>query len=503
MDAGQLGAGAAIRNRLTNHLAIRIQFSERPRPMNQHPLWKYVEQSQARFHVLSDTVWATPETCYAEKQSVAAHIAELKHQGFKVTENAADIPTAVIGEAGKGGPVIALLGEFDALAGLSQQADVAEQMPLIDGANGHGCGHNMLGSAAMLAAVALRDWLKETGTPGRVRYYGCPAEEGGAAKTFMVKAGVFDDVDIAITWHPHSIPGVIRGSSLANCRVDFTFEGQASHASASPHLGRSALDAVELMNVGINYMREHMPSSARIHYAIIDGGGISPNVVQAKAVVRYVVRSETAPEMLKLLTRVRKVAEGAALMTETCVSDQILAAVSNTIYNPPLGEVMQRNLELLGPPQFSQADQLYAARFQATMTQEDISAAYGMIGIAPKDQKVLADFFAPADAPEVLLSGSTDVSDVSWVIPTVQMWGANYAIGTPFHSWQMVAQGKSGPAIKGMIHAAAAMAATGADVFLDAELRERAKSDLAQRVGRDGYVSPLPDDATPPTAAMG
>lgn len=471
--------------------------------MNQHPLWKYVEQSQARFHALSDTVWATPETCYAEKQSVAAHIAELKHQGFKVTENAADIPTAVIGEAGEGGPVIAILGEFDALAGLSQQADVAEQVPLVDGANGHGCGHNMLGSAAMLAAVALRDWLKETGTPGRVRYYGCPAEEGGAAKTFMVKAGVFDDVDIAISWHPSSIPGAIRGSSLANCRIDFTFEGQASHAAASPHLGRSALDAVELMNVGINYMREHMPDAARIHYALIDCGGISPNVVQAKAVVRYVVRDQTAPEMMKLLARVRKVAEGAALMTETKVGDQILAAVSNLVENTPLVDVMQRNLDLLGPPPFDDSDRAYAAKFQATMGSDDISSAYQMAGVAEKDRLVLADFIVPADAPAMSLSGSTDVADVSWVIPTVQMWGANYAIGTPFHSWQMVAQGKSGPAIKGMIHAAAAMAATGADVFLDAELRERAKSNLAQRVGRDGYVCPLPDDATPPTAAMG
>jgi len=470
--------------------------------MNEHPIWKHVHASKTRFHDLSNTVWATPETCYAEAESVAAHTAELRHQGFEVTENVAGIPTAVMGEAGEGGPVIAFLGEFDALAGLSQQADLPEQKPITPGANGHGCGHNMLGSAAMLAAVALRDWLAETGTPGRVRYYGCPAEEGGAAKTFMVKAGVFDDVDIAITWHPHSIPSVVRGSSLANCRIDFTFEGRASHAAASPHLGRSALDGVELMSVGINYLREHMPDSARIHYAIIDGGGISPNVVQAKAKVRYVVRADTAPEMLTLLERVRKVAQGAAMMTETQVSDQVLAAVSNLVENEPLCDVMQRALDQLGPPAFSDTDRAYAARFQATMTPEDIEAAYTSLGQTPRRDLVLPDFVVPADTPPSSLGGSTDVADVSWVVPTVQLWGANYAIGTPFHSWQMVAQGKSTPALKGMVHAACAMAAVGVDAVTDADLRARAWEDLRARTP-NGYTCPLAEEAEPPIAAMG
>ena len=200
--------------------------------MNEHPVWAFVARAEPRFRALADTVWATPETCYAETRSAAAHAAELAHQGFRVTEGAGGIPTAVVGEAGAGAPVIAFLGEFDALAGLSQVADLAEPKPLDPGANGHGCGHNLLGSASMLAAVALRDWLSQTGSPGTVRYYGCPAEEGGAGKTFMVRAGLFDDVDAAISWHPHSIPGLMRGSSLANCRVDFTFRGRASHAAA-------------------------------------------------------------------------------------------------------------------------------------------------------------------------------------------------------------------------------------------------------------------------------
>ena len=470
--------------------------------MNQHPLWTYVDTVQSRFKELSDRVWATPETCYAEKASVAAHLDELRHQGFRVTENLAGIPTAVMGEAGEGGPVIAILGEFDALAGLSQKADVFEQDPLEAGANGHGCGHNLLGSAAMLAATAVKNWLAETGTPGRVRYYGCPAEEGGAAKAFMVREGAFDDVDVAVSWHPGSIPGVFKGSSLSNARVDFTFTGRASHAAAAPHLGRSALDAVELMSVGINYMREHMPDEARIHYAIIDGGGISPNVVQAHAKVRYVVRAATAPDMLKLLARVQKVAEGAALMSETQLSDKVLAAVSNLIYNGPLGDVMQADLDPLAPPPFTEEDKAYAAKFQATLTEDDILAAYRSMGIKEGERKSLADFVVPATAPTVEMGGSTDVADVSWVVPTVQVWGANHAIGTQLHSWQAVAQGKSVPALKGMVHAAALMAATAADAMIDPDLRARAKADLAARVGPQGYVSPLPENAIPPIAEM-
>ncbi|MEW9922434.1 M20 family metallopeptidase [Marimonas sp. MJW-29] len=470
--------------------------------MNEHQLWAYVDAAKQRFKTLSDRVWETPETCYAETKSAAAHLEELTFQGFRVQENVADIATAVIGEAGSGGPVIAFLGEYDALAGLSQKADVLKQDPLVEGANGHGCGHNLLGSAAMLSAVAVKNWLEETGTPGRVRYYGCPAEEGGAAKTFMVREGAFDDVDIAITWHPGDIPGIVKGSSLANARVDFTFEGRASHAAAAPHLGRSALDAVELMNVGVNYLREHIPDEARIHYAMIHGGGISPNVVQAYAKVRYVVRAGTAPEMLELLERVRKVGTGAAMMTETTMSHQILAAVSNLIYNEPLGEAMQNNLERLGPPPFSEVDLAYATRFQATLSEQDIQQTYRARGLVEDVRKPLADFIVPASIPPMPLGGSTDVADVSWVVPTVQMWGANHAIGTQLHSWQAVAQGKSQPAIKGMVHAAAVMAATGADAMVDPELRARAKEDLARRVGPKGYVCPLPPAIKPPVAEM-
>ena len=470
--------------------------------MNKHIIWEYVEKLEPRFHALADQVWSTPETCYGEHLSMEAHYSELIHHGFKVKQGIAGIPTALIAEAGTKGPVIAFLGEYDALAGLSQQSDIFEEKPIKKNGNGHGCGHNLLGSAAMQAATSLKNWMTETGTEGIIRYYGCPAEEGGAAKTFMVREKAFEDVDIAITWHPGSLPGVVRGSSLANCRVDFMFEGRASHAAGAPHLGRSALDAIELMNVGVNYMREHMPDKARIHYAIIDGGGISPNVVQSKGRVRYVVRDENTPKMLKLLERVKKIARGAAMMTETKVKIKMLAGVSNLIYNKTLGEVMQRNLDLLGPPVFTNKERQYAKKMQSTMSYNDIETAYLQAGISEVKDQVLAESIVPPNAKEIGMSGSTDVADVSWVVPTVQLWGANYTIGTPFHSWQMTAQGKSSIAIKGMTHAATAMAATGVDVLLDKKLREDAWLDLQKLLDQNAYVSPLLDNAKPPIKDM-
>ena len=296
---------------------------------NEDLVWSLVDQKSPDFLALSDRIWDNPEIASDEHDSVAEHTAMLHAQGFRVTSDIAGIPTAVMGEAGEGGPVIAILGEYDALPGLSQEAGVAEPRPLPGSGLGHGCGHNLLGSAALLAAAAVKDWLAENGLPGRVRYYGCPAEEGGAAKAFMVREGAFGDVDIAISWHPSSFSGVNDAMSLANTRIDFTFTGRASHAAAAPHLGRSALDAVELMNVGVNYMREHMPSDARIHYAMLDGGGIAPNVVQASAKVRYAIRARELPELWPLIERVKKVAQGAALMTETSVAFQTISAVSN------------------------------------------------------------------------------------------------------------------------------------------------------------------------------
>lgn len=460
-----------------------------------------VEEKKHAFIDLSDRVWGTPETCYMETLSAAAHRALLAAEGFTITDNVAGIPTALMGEAGTGGPVIAILGEYDALAGLSQKAGVARQEPEVAGANGHGCGHNLLGSASLLAASALKDWLKESGTPGRVRYYGCPAEEGGAAKAFMVRAGAFDDVDIAICWHPSDFAGVQRHTSLANSRVDFTFHGRAAHAGANPHLGRSALDAVELMNVGVNYMREHMPSDCRIHYAILDAGGISPNVVQARAKVRYVVRAPEIGGMLSLIGRVRNIAKGAGLMTETSVESEVISAVSNLLPNTPLMEVMQRIWDEQGPPPFDDADREFASDIRKALSVDDIAASWNGVELEGRDIS-LADFILPAHDRTPLDTGSTDVGDVSWAVPTVQAHGPTMAIGTQFHTWQLVAQGKSPLAHKGMVAVAKVMAATGAVAMVDAPLREAAWKELERRRKGKPYISPLPEGAEPPVAAM-
>lgn len=317
---------------------------------NSEAVWDIVEEKRDAFFGLSDRIWGMPETNYQEYRSAAEHVAMLEAEGFRVEQGIAGMPTAMMGEAGEGGPVIAILGEFDALPGLSQQAGAAEQRPIEEGGNGHGCGHNLLGSGSMMAAAAVKEYLARNNLKGRVRYYGCPAEEGGSSKGFMVRAGLFDDVDIAICWHPAAFAGVNNPISLACNEINFHFTGRASHAAASPHLGRSALDAVELMNVGVNYMREHMPSSARVYYAVTDTGGHAPNVVQAKASVRYLIRARTLPELLVLVERVKKVAEGAALMTETSVRSRIISGDANLVGNTPLEALMHANLERLGPP---------------------------------------------------------------------------------------------------------------------------------------------------------
>ena len=464
---------------------------------NRNSLWRQVDAHRDRMIALADRVWAMPEVCYTETRSAAEHVAELRHQGFRITENVAGIPTAVIGEAGEGGPVIAFLGEYDALPGLSQEAGATEHRPIEAGGHGHGCGHNLLGSAALLAATAMKDWLAETGTPGRVRYYGCPAEEGGAAKAFMVREGAFQDADVAISWHPHSFWEVAPPLSLANTRADFTFTGRAAHAAAAPHLGRSALDAVELMNVGVNYMREHMPSDARVHYALLDAGGIAPNVVQAHARVRYSIRARDLPGMLDLVERVRKIAQGAAMMSETTMEMGIVSAVSNVVGNAPLEATLQGIMEELGPPHFSDDDRAFARGIQATLSPDNLESIYRTIGM-PKTDAPLADFVVPLDARRNPAIGSTDVGDVSWVVPTVQAHAPTVAIGTPFHTWQVVAQGKAPAAHKAMVQVAKAMAATGASVLTNPDLLAAAKADLAARTGERGYVSPLPADVTPP-----
>jgi len=463
-----------------------------------HPeIWDHVAEKQEKCFALSDTVWDHPELNFTEERACSAHELLLREEGFVVNRGVADLPTALMAEAGEDGPIIAVLGEYDALPGLGQVAGLPqEQMPK-NSSHGHGCGHNLLGSGSMLAAVAIKDWLKKSGIKGRVRYYGCPAEEGGSGKGFMVRAGLFDDVDVAICWHPGCFAGLSTPLSLACKEVIFSFKGRASHAAMAPHLGRSALDAVELMNVGVNYMREHMPSTARIHYAITDTGGMAPNVVQAQAVVRYLVRDRHLTDMQALVERVFNIAKGASLMTETQFSHKIVSADANLIGNTPLESIMQRVLEQLGPPDFDAQDREIARQFQETLSHQDIENAYAQFGVAYRENLYLCDeIYEPYKTDDSFI-GSTDVGTVSWVVPTVQMRGATSAIGTPLHSWQMTAQGKLPYAHKGMAHAAKAMAACAVEIFTHPEKLPQIKADLVRRLNGAKFVNPIPPDAVP------
>lgn len=463
---------------------------------NSDRIWDLVEGRREAYRALADRVYDTPEVLYTEYASADAHEEQLRAEGARVSRGVAGIPTAVVGEWGADGPVIAILGEYDALPELGQAPGVAEPRPT--GGPGHGCGHNLLGSAALMTAAAVADWLAETGMPGRVRYYGCPAEEGGAAKTFMVREGLFDDVAAAISWHPATLNGVSEPQSLANTRVDYTFHGRAAHAAAAPELGRSALDAVELMNIGVNYLREHIPDDARVHYAYLDAGGSAPNVVQARATVRQLIRARDLPGLRDLIARVDRIAEGAALMTETRMERRIVSGVSNILGNRVLEETMQAAFDRLGAPEFDAEDRRFAEAIQKTLTPEHVAQSFRRFGIRPRMDLVLADFVVPLDRAQTGGEGSTDVGDVSWAVPTVQARVATCAVGTPFHTWQLTAQGKSPMAHKGMEHAAKVMAATARMLFENPEVLAAAQAEHAAQMAQTPYMCPMPDEVKPP-----
>lgn len=471
----------------------------RNEPVSLAKLSAEVERKSPAFTAVADRIWEHAELRFDEHRSIEEQIALLEAEGFRVTRNVGGIPTAFMAEAGSGGPVLGFLGEFDALAGLSQEAGVAEPRPIKPGATGHGCGHNLLGAGAMLAAVAARDALAEQGLPGTVRYYGCPGEEGGSGKTFMARAGAFDDIDAAVSWHPGVVSSVMSSRSLANFQVYFRFKGRASHAAGSPWLGRSALDAVEIMNVGVNYLREHMPLDCRVHYAITNSGGNSPNVVQAEAEVLYLIRGPRVKEAQALFERVKACAEGAAIMTGTRMEMEIDKACSDTVPNTALEMRMFENLSNLGAPAFDAQDRAFAEEIRRTLSEEDIADSIHAVG-APEEvgAQPLHEGVLHFDGNSRPGNGSTDVGDVSQIVPTVQCWGATWAVGTPFHTWQAVAQGKSPGAHKGMVQAAKAMAATALDMFQDAELLARAKAELKQRTGGKPYACPIPDAVLPP-----
>ncbi|WP_435526238.1 amidohydrolase [Microbacterium elymi] len=366
------------------------------------------------------------------------------------------------------------------------------------------CGHNLLGAGSLLAAVALARHLAATGQPGTVRYYGCPAEEGAAGKTFMVAGGAFDGVDAAVSWHPMDAMTTTQWNTLAYTQAYFRFRGVASHAGGMPQHGRSALDAAELMNVGVNFLREHMDDSDRIHYAFTDGGGPSANVVQPTAALYYIVRSRTVVSMRTLYERVKKVAEGAAMMTETEVEIEFDGACAEMLPNRVLEEALHANVVELGPVPFDEADQEYGRLIAEGLP--DGAAAAGQLRIGqPVDGHPYFDGIPALVDPDrrALMTGSTDVSDVSWIAPTVQITGGTHVVGTPAHSWQFVTQAKSPAAHKGMIHSATAMAATALDLITHPDLLQAARAEFEGVIAQTPYDCPIPEGVVAPPLRAG
>lgn len=466
-----------------------------------------IESRRDDFCAIADDIWDHPETRFQEFWSAARLADALEAEGFQLSRHAGGIPNAFIASFGEGKPVIALLGEFDALAGLSQQAHSAEPTSATPGENGHGCGHNLLGTAAFAAAVAAKQWLQQHGGSGTLRFYGCPGEEGGSGKTFMVREGLFDDIDAALTWHPEAWAGMFSTSTLANIQAAWRFTGTAAHAANSPHLGRSALDAVTLMTTGSNFLNEHIIEKARVHYAITDTGGVSPNVVQAQAEVLYLIRAPEIADVQQIFARIEKIAQGAALMTETSVSCRFEKACSSYLPNRTLEAAMYQAVCHYGTPQWSNEERAFAADIRATLGVNDIqNSLKNIAGTSGEEGKafarrhhdtVLIDEVAPWAATENVLAGSTDVGDVSWKAPVAQCFSPCFAIGTPLHSWQLVSQGRTSIAHKGMLQAGKILGATAIRLFSDRPLLEASQQELAQVLAVSPYQCPIPRDVVP------
>lgn len=474
--------------------------------MDKNGLFSYIDQNAQLFTDLSDEIWNLAELSLLEYQSADAYIKVLSDLGFVLETGIAGVKTAFSGTYGSGKPVIGILGEFDALSGLSQKAGIAEHIELQKGGCGHGCGHNLLGAGALAAAAAIKKYLEAKGPEsGTVVFYGCPGEEGGAGKAFMAQKGLFYGLDAALTWHPGDVNEVSTGSCMSSLQVEYTFEGVAAHAAGCPHLGRSALDAVELMNIGVQFLREHMPKTDCLHYAITDAGGDSPNVVQPMARVLYMVRSDNVKKAQALLSRVENIAKGAAQMTETKLSRRFIDGTADVVPNKALEQAIYQNLVSLRLPEYVAEEWDFAKQIISTYSPDELP------GFAPKfddgiedyvkkvsenGTRPLNDFVVPFFHSKQVMPGSTDVGDVSWQTPTAQLNCVTIASGTPGHSWQIVSQGKSSVAHKGMLLAAKVLAATAADIYEQPWLLKAAKTEWTEKTA-SGYVCPIEDGVIP------
>ncbi|WP_326524714.1 amidohydrolase [Sphingomonas sp.] len=413
-------------------------------------------------------IWDLSEVGYQEVQSSNLLQAELKKAGFTVTAGSAGMPTAFVASFKNGkGPVIAILAEYDALPGTAQTAS-PERQPIAGKAAGHACGHNLFGAASVTAAAAIKDWMIANKVAGELRVYGTPAEEGGSGKVYMVRAGLFDDVDATIHWHPGDSNGVSVGKSQANISGKFRFKGLSAHASGAPDKGRSALDGVEVMNVAVNFLREHIPMTTRIHY-VVTNGGEAPNVVPDFAESYYYVRHTDPAIVRSVMERVKKAAEGAAIATGTSYEWEATGGVYSMLGNDTLAAVMHRNLQSVGAPKWTAEETRWAATIQKTLpTQKPIESAATVGPIWRGDG-----------------GGSTDVSDISWVSPTVGLGVATWVPGTPAHSWQAVAASGAPIGAKGGVVAAKTIALTAAELFRSPQVLADAKAELLRLRGPD------------------
>lgn len=452
---------------------------------------------------LSDQVFDFAELGFKEVRSAELFCKKLREEGFQVTMPIIGIPTAFKAEYGSGHPVIGLTAEYDALPGLGQKAGCTVKTE-VENPDGHGCGHNLLGAGVFAAALAIKSYLMEHPESGTVVLFGCPSEEKGNSKTIMARDGVFDGLDCAFTWHPGDSNSVWCSSTLANISVYFDFQGITAHAAASPELGRSALDAAELMSVGVNYLREHVIQEARIHYAYINVGGNAPNVVQGSSRVHYFIRAPKTSQVLDIFERIKDIARGAALMTGTESSYEIYSGLSDYMPNRVLSEVLYEEMEATGAPSYSQEDFDRAAEFfyhsypEETVKKKEalIHQTYGQKKAEILLEKPLSTEILPINWYVPVMSGSTDVGDLSHVVPTAQLTYATMAVGTALHTWQATAQGKLSAAHKAVLAAGSAMAMAAVRVMQDENLLREARQSFKQETG-GVYLSPIGKEIKP------
>ena len=441
---------------------------------------KKLEAKTAYYSDIAQQIWGLAEMGYQEEQSSALLQETLSAAGFKITTAVAGIPTAFTAEYGTEGPVIAILGEYDALPGLSQKA-----VPNKESAGekaGHACGHHLFGTASTAAAIAVKEWLEANNKKGRIRFYGCPAEEGGSGKVYMVRAGLFEDVDIALHWHPGAKNAASAGAALANKSAKFRFYGVSAHAAAAPHMGRSALDGVEAMNNMVNMMREHVLEDARIHY-VITSGGKAPNVVPDYAEVYYYARHNKRDVVIDIFDRMVKAAEGAALGTGTTMDYEIIGGTHELLPNLSLQEMVHKNLTKVGGVQYNEPELAFANTIAKTLGQENADQ---------ETAAAIAPYKTTAKA-----GGSTDVGDVSFTVPTVGFGTATWVPGTAAHSWQAVAAGGTNIGNKGMMVAAKTLSLSAIELFSNPKLIEAAKKEHRERLGTDFKYIPLIGDRAP------